>query len=72
VAVERHAGASASLTQQVSLRMAFRLVRAFSLITVTALVVKGDSKTEGLTTLLVLSGAFSIQLVILLAARRSA
>lgn len=52
--------------------MAFRLVRAFSLITVTALVVKGDSKTEGLTTLLVLSGAFSIQLVILLAARRSA
>jgi hypothetical protein len=72
VAVERYAGATATLTHLVSLRMAFRLVRVFSLITATGLIIKDGGRADGLTTLIVISGAFTIQLSLSLLARRPA
>jgi hypothetical protein len=62
VAVERQASASADLRRQVSLRMAYMLGRLFALALVIVFVRKGSGQDAGLAALLVIVGAFTLQL----------
>jgi hypothetical protein len=62
VAVDRHASAGANVLQQISLRIEYRLVRVLALVTAAALAVKAG-RADGLTALLVITFAFTVQLI---------
>ena len=65
VAVDRHASAGANVLQQVSLRIEYRLVRLVALVAA-ALFAATAGRADGLTALLVITFAFTVQLVSLL------
>jgi hypothetical protein len=65
-AVDRDAGARANVVQQLALRVGYRLVRVLLLVTATVLALKGAGKSDGLTALLVITFAFTVQLIWLL------
>src|ERR1700760_4826563 len=62
VAADRMAGSITNVAEQVSLRLAYRFARVSLLLAVTALAFKGDGRPDGLTALLVITFAFTIQL----------
>ncbi len=62
VAVERAAGASGDLRRQVSLRLSYMLGRLFALALVIILVRQDVGRDDGLTALVVIVAAFTIQL----------
>jgi hypothetical protein len=65
VAVDRHASAGANLLQQLSLRIEYRLVRVLALVAAAVFAVKAG-RADGLTPLLVITFAFTVQLTSLL------
>lgn len=60
--VERRASAAADVRGQVSLRLAYMLGRLFALALVVIFVRRGDGQDAGLTALLVIVFAFTVQL----------
>ena len=65
-AVEQHAGAGSDLVRQMSLRIGYRLARVFVLVGASVLALKGAGRSDGLTVLLVITVAFTVQLSSLL------
>ncbi|MEA2161248.1 MAG: hypothetical protein QOD66_3628 [Solirubrobacteraceae bacterium] len=65
VAVDRHTNAGANVLQQLSLRIEYRLVRVMALVAATVFAVKAG-RADGLTALLVITFAFTVQLISLL------
>ena len=53
----------AALPQQISLWMGYRLVRATVLIAAAVLALKADGRSDGVTSLLVITFAFTVQLI---------
>ena len=62
VAVERYARASDDARMQITIRMGYMLGRLFSLALVIVFVRKGFGKNDGLTALIVIVFAFTVQL----------
>ena len=62
LAVDRHAGAIVQVRAQLTLRLGYRLARVFLLALATVLVRQGVGKDDGLTALLVITFAFTLQL----------
>lgn len=62
VAVDRHARAGANVLEQVSLRIAYRLVRVLALVGAAVFALKAG-RANGLTALLVITVAFTLQLI---------
>jgi hypothetical protein len=67
VAVDRHARAGAHVLQQLSLRIAFRLVRVLALVAAAVLAARAG-RADGLAALLAITLAFTVQLISLLCA----
>jgi hypothetical protein len=65
VAVDRHASACANVLQQFSLRIEYRLVRVLALVAAVVFALKAG-RADGLTALLVITFAFTVQLISLL------
>lgn len=65
VAVDRQASAGANVLQQLSLRSGYRLVRVVALVAAVVFAVKAG-RADGLTALLVITFAFTVQLISLL------
>jgi hypothetical protein len=65
VAVDRHASAGANVLEQVSLRIAYRLVRVLALVGAAVFALK-PGRADGLAALLVITFAFTVQLTSLL------
>jgi hypothetical protein len=70
LAVDRHAGASSEMSQQLALRVGYRFARVLLLVTATVVSIKVSGRSDGLTALLVISVAFTVQLCSVLYARR--
>jgi hypothetical protein len=64
VAVDRRASAGANVLQQVSLRIEYRLVLVLALVAAAVLAAKAG-RADGLTALLVITFAFTVQLICL-------
>jgi uncharacterized membrane protein len=69
LAVERHASAGADLAQQLSLWMGYRVARVMVLVAVAVLALKGAGRSDGLTAVLVITVAFTVQLISLVCDR---
>lgn len=64
LAVDRHAGASADLTQQLALRVGYRFVRVLLLTAATVLALKVGANRDAVTTLLVITASYTLRLSI--------
>jgi hypothetical protein len=69
LAVERHASAGADLAQQLSLWMGYRVARVTVLVAAAVLALKGTGRSDGLTAVLVITVAFTVQLISLVCDR---
>jgi uncharacterized membrane protein len=69
LAVERHASAGTDLAQQLSLWMGYRVARVTVLVAAAVLALKEAGRSDGLTAVLVITIAFTIQLIALVCAR---
>jgi hypothetical protein len=65
VAVDRHASAGANVLRQLSLRIEYRLARVLALVAAAVFALKAG-RADGLTALLVITFAFTVQLISLL------
>lgn len=68
--VDRHASTVTSVTQLLTLRIGYRLVRILFLVTATVVALKAGRNLDGLTALLVITFAFTAELITLLVRRR--
>lgn len=69
VGVARYAAAESNASREVSVRLAYLLGRLFALALAVILVRRGAGKDDGLTTLLVIVVAFTIELILSIANR---
>jgi hypothetical protein len=69
LAVERHASAGADLIQQLSLWMGYRVARVTVLVGAAVLALEGAGRSDGLTAVLVITFAFTVQLISLVCDR---
>jgi hypothetical protein len=72
VAVERYAAATGEASHQITVRLAYLIVRLFALALTVVLVRKDAGRDAGLTALLVIVFAFTMQLISQVATRPSA